>query len=53
MDPSIISIEDSGRSGVLIWWTNVRAEQASSLAHNCGAWQLRKDDTSTSEGVFK
>jgi len=44
MNPTVIATVDAGRSSVVIWWTNIRAERTSSLARNCGAWELRKDD---------
>ena len=44
MNPTVVATVDAGRSDVVIWWTNIRAEKTSSLARNCGAWELKKDD---------
>lgn len=42
MDPNMIATVDAGRSNVVIWWTNIRSARTSSLARNCGAWNLKK-----------
>ena len=44
MNMTVIATVDAGRSGIVIWWTNVRAERTSSFARNCGAWDLKKND---------
>lgn len=44
MNPTVVATVDAGGSNVVIWWTNIRAEKTSSLARNCGAWELKKDD---------
>ena len=51
MDPNVVATVDAGRSNVVVWWTNLRAEQTSSLARNCGAWDLAKDDVGTVESL--
>lgn len=51
MDPAVVATVDTGRSNVVVWWTNIRAEQTSSLARNCGAWTFAKDDRSTLDAL--
>jgi hypothetical protein len=51
MDTNVIATVDAGRSNVVVWWTNIRPEQTSSLARNCGAWNLKKDDLETIDAL--
>ena len=40
----VVATVDVVRSDVIVWWTNVRPERTSSIARNCGAWSLPKND---------
>jgi hypothetical protein len=40
----VVATVDVVRSDVIVWWTNVRPERTSSMARNCGAWSLPKND---------
>ena len=44
MESTTVATIDAGRSGIVVWWTNIRAERMSSLARNCGAWELKRTD---------
>lgn len=49
MDSTVIATVDAGRSNLVVWWTNVRADRTSSFARNCGAWDLRKSELESIE----
>jgi hypothetical protein len=53
MSSQVVATVDVVRSDVIVWWTNIRPERTASMARNCGAWLLPKNDAESLQVLLK